>query len=106
MKIKVTLATGLTTFVIATSTFAQTSAEALLAMDNDSAAETLVREHSHGNLSAAEVKLALDSMSPAERKAYFNHSHGTRMTILSCLEGDSSDSAAESVAKNCLAKHE
>ena len=91
--------------IFATPLLAQTSADELLAMGNDSAAETLVREHSHGDVTAAKLKLALDSMSPAERKAYFNHSHDVRMTVLSCMEGDSGDSAAESAAKHCLDKH-
>ncbi|MCY4180773.1 MAG: hypothetical protein OXC60_18405 [Litoreibacter sp.] len=99
------IAAGFAAILLSAPLSAQTSAAELFAMDNDSAAETLVREHSHGDVSAARVKLALDSMSPAERRAYFNHSHGVRMTVLSCMEGDSGDSAAESAARHCLDKH-
>ena len=68
-------------------------------MSNDSAAETIVRETSTGDVTAAQITLALENMSAAERKAFFGQGHVGRMEILECMHaGDSGDSAAESCA--------
>ena len=77
--------------------FSQTSVEELFAMSNDSAAETIVREHSMGDITAAQIKLALGNMSAAERKVFFDSPQASRDVILSCMKKtDSGDSAAES----------
>jgi len=93
------LTTALTTIALASPSMAQTSAAELMAMSNDSAAETLVRESSAGDMTAAQIKLALDNFSPAERKAFFDEAPATRVEILSCMKKtDSGESAAESCA--------
>ena len=78
---------------------AQTTAEELFAMSNDSAAETIVREHSMGDITAAQIAMALENMSAAERKAFFDETPATRAEIISCMhKTDAGDSAAESCA--------
>lgn len=96
---KVFLATALTTLALAVPATAQTSTEELLAMNNDSAAETLVRETSMGDVTAAQLKFALDNMSAAERRVFFDTTPADRMEILECMKKtDSGDSPAESCA--------
>ncbi|MEM9584715.1 MAG: hypothetical protein AAGA08_16515 [Pseudomonadota bacterium] len=76
--------------------FAETSAAELFAMSNSSAAETLVRETSMGDITSAQVMLALSNMSAAEREAFFQADHISRMKTLekAVLFGDG-NSAAE-----------
>lgn len=62
--------------------FAETSAQELFAMSNSSAAETIVRETSMGDVSAAQVTLALSNMSAAEREVFFESDMTSRMKIL------------------------
>ena len=96
---KIILATALATFTLTAPVFAEATAEELFAMSNDSAAETIVREHSTGDVTAVQIKLALENMSSAERKSFFGQGHVERMEILNCMHaGDSGDSAAESCA--------
>lgn len=96
---KVLFTTALVSFAIAVPVLAETTTEQLLAMSNDSAAETLVREHSMGDITAAKIKLALDNLSPAERKVFFDDTHEGRVEFLKCMKmTDSGDSAAESCA--------
>ena len=76
--------------------FAETSAEELFAMSNNSAAERIVRETSMGDVMAAEVMLALSNMSAAERMTFFEADMTSRMDILKKQKlFSSSDSAAE-----------
>jgi len=96
---KLFLTTALSAIVFALPSLAQTSPAELMAMDNESAAETLVRETSAGDMSAAQVKLALDNLSPAEREAFFDKTPADRIAFLACMKKtDSGDSAAESCA--------
>lgn len=99
MKMKVLYLTAAAAIAFSAPAFSQTSAEELFAMSNDSAAETIVREHSTGDITAAQVKLALDNMSPAERQVFFDATPESRMDMLSCMKKtDSGDSPAESCA--------
>lgn len=67
----------------AAPTFADsTSAAELFAMSNNAAAETIVRETSMGDLSAARVSLALNNMSAAEREAFFAADAPTRIKLI------------------------
>lgn len=92
-------ATILTAIAFTSPVLAETTPEELFAMSNDSAAETLVREHSMGDVTATRVKLALDNMSAAERKSFFDETPASRLEILGCMKKtDSGDSAAESCA--------
>lgn len=79
--------------------FADTSAAELFAMSNNSAAETIVRETSMGDIEAARISLALGNMSAAEREAFFAADMTTRMKTLekAKLFGDG-NSAAEMAA--------
>lgn len=80
----------------ATPSFAETSAAELFAMSNASAAETIVRETSMGDVKAARIRLALGNMSAAEREAFFNMDTTERMKLLEKQSFFSdSDSAAE-----------
>jgi len=54
----------------AAPSFAETSIAELFAMSNQSAAETLVRETSMGDVTTARVQLALSNMSAAERETF------------------------------------
>ena len=85
---------------LATPALADTSAAELFAMSNASAAETLVRETSMGDITAARVQLALGNMSAAERQAFFEADHIDRLRILekAKLFGDG-NSAAEMAAE-------
>lgn len=71
--------------------------QALFAMSNNSAAEILVRETSMGDLTAAQVALALGNMSAAERMTFLEADMSSRLEIMAAqmklLDGDS---AAES----------
>lgn len=96
---KVLFTTALVSLALSAPVFAETTTEQLLAMGNDSAAETLVREHSMGDITAAKIKLALDNLSPAERKVFFDDTPEGRVEFLNCMKAtDSGDSAAESCA--------
>lgn len=79
--------------------FADTSAAELFAMSNNSAAETIVRETSMGDVNAARIALALNNMSAAERQSFFEADMTSRMKILekAVLFGDG-NSAAEMAA--------
>ena len=96
--------TALTSLALATSiafpAFAETSAAELFAMSNNSAAETIVRETSMGDVSAARLSLALNNMSSAERQAFFEADTIERQKILEkkVLFGDG-NSAAEMAAE-------
>ena len=76
------LATAAVALAFATPSFAETSAAELFAMSNASAAETIVRETSMGDTTAALVRLALGNMSAAERTAFFNADSTSRMKTL------------------------
>lgn len=77
-----------------------TSAEELFAMSNDSAAERIVQETSQGDVEAAELKLALSSMSAAERKVFFESDESTRLEVLAARRAlNAGNSAAETAAK-------
>lgn len=96
--------TALTTLAIAATftfpAFAETSAADLFAMSNDSAAETLVRETSMGDVSAARVKIALNNMSAAERQTFFEADTIERMKIIEKkVKFGDSNSAAEMAAE-------
>lgn len=94
MKILMTTATAFA--LMAGSAAAQTTAEELFAMSNDSAAETLVREGSMGDVTSAQVSLALGNMSAAERKAFFEANMSDRLQILDArMKLMQSDSPAE-----------
>lgn len=97
---KTVLMTAVATLAISAPAFADTSAAELFAMSNASAAETIVRETSMGDVSAARIRLALGNMSAAEREAFFNADSVARQQIIEsqALFGDS-DSAAEMAAE-------
>ena len=96
---KTILTTALVSLALTMPLSAQTSAEELFAMSNDSAAETIIREHSVGDMTVAKITLALDNMSAAERRAFFDQSPASRVEILECMhKTDSADSSAESCA--------
>ncbi len=84
---------------------ADTSVQELFAMSNNSAAETIVRESSMGDLSAARISLALGNMSAAERMAFFEMDQTARVDLIKKkkLFGDG-NSAAEmaSVIKKAM----
>lgn len=77
-------------------TFADTSPAELFAMSNNSAAETIIRETSMGDITAARIKLALNNMNAAERQAFFSANNIDRIKIIENQRffGDG-DSAAE-----------
>ncbi|PTX56501.1 hypothetical protein C8N43_1160 [Litoreibacter ponti] len=96
---KTILATAAASLVFAAPAFAQSAAE-LFAMSNSSAAETIVREGSMGNVTAARLRLALGNMSAAERQAFFEADTVGKQKILEAQEFfDNSDSAAEMAAE-------
>lgn len=97
---KTILATAAVALAFATPSFAQTSAAELFAMSNDSAAETIVRQTSMGDITASRIKLALGNMSAVERQAFFEADMTTRMKTLEKIQffGDS-NSAAEMAAE-------
>lgn len=97
---KTLLITAAATLAISAPAFAETSAAELFAMSNASAAETIVRETSMGDVSAARIRLALGNMSSAEREAFFAADETSRADILKkkVLFGDG-DSAAEMAAE-------
>ena len=75
---------------------AETSAAELFAMSNNSAAETIVRETSMGDITSARIMLALSNMSAVERQAFFQADHITRMkTIENAVLFGVGNSAAE-----------
>lgn len=98
----VTLATAA---ALTTAAFAQSAAEenasakakAFFAMSNNSAAEILIGETSMGDVTAAQLKLALGNMSAAERMGFFEADMSTRrQTIAAQMKLLDGDSAAES----------
>ena len=93
---KVFLTTLATAVALSAPAFAETSPAELFAMSNSSAAETLVRETSMGDITASRIRLALGNMSAAEREAFFSSKHIDRLKILENARffGDG-DSAAE-----------
>ncbi|WP_281857404.1 hypothetical protein [Litoreibacter halocynthiae] len=97
---KLFLTTAAATLAMAAPSFADTSAAELFAMSNASAAETIVRETSMGDTTAARVRLALGNMSAAERQTFFDSDTVTRQRILKNIQlfGDS-NSAAEMSAE-------
>ncbi|PTX55650.1 hypothetical protein C8N43_0289 [Litoreibacter ponti] len=96
---KIILTAALTTLAFSAPIYAETSAEELFAMSNESAAEILVREHSLGDMKATQVAMALESMSAAERRAFFDSTPASRMEVLECMhKTDSGDSPAEACA--------
>lgn len=94
--LKATLCSVALMGAFAAPALAQTSAAELFAMSNSSAAETIVRETSMGDISSAQVMLALSNMSAAEREAFFAADTISRVRILekAKLFGDG-NSAAE-----------
>lgn len=97
---KTLAATLSTALLLSAPAFADTSAAELFAMSNASAAETIVRETSMGDISAARIRLALSNMSAAEREAFFGANHLDRLKILETAKFfGSSDSAAEMAAE-------
>jgi hypothetical protein len=101
---KIILATAAATLAFAAPSFADTSAAELFAMSNASAAETIIRETSMGDVTTARVRLALGNMSAAERTAFFEADTVSRQRILknAKLFGDS-DSAAEMASETVRA---
>ncbi len=91
------LTTAAISLAISAPAFADTSAAELFAMSNASAAETIVRETSMGDISAARVRLALGNMSAAEREAFFKADTTAQMKILEAqvilMNGDSAAEA-------------
>jgi hypothetical protein len=79
---KYALMSTLTLLTLTTAIFAETSAEELFALSNDSAAETIVREHSTGDVTVAQITLALENFGAAERKVFLGNPHGQRMEAL------------------------
>lgn len=96
LNLKATLASVAMMGAFAVPAFAQTSAAELFAMSNSSAAETIVRETSMGDVTAAQIMLALGNMSAAEREAFFAADTINRQRVLekAKLFGDG-NSAAE-----------
>lgn len=76
---------------------ADTTVQEFFAMSNNSAAETMVAETSMGDVTAAQIALALGNMSAAERMSFFEADMSSKLQILDAqmrlLDGDS---AAES----------
>jgi hypothetical protein len=101
---KTILATTAATLAFAAPSFAQTSAAELFAMSNASAAETIIRETSMGDITKARVRLALGNMSAAERQTFFSSDTISRQRILkdTKLFGDS-NSAAEMASETVKA---
>jgi hypothetical protein len=99
-KMKTLLLTTAATLAFSTASFAETSAAELFAMSNASAAETIVRETSMGDVTTARVRLALGNMSAVERQAFFEADMIERQRILekAVLFGDG-NSAAEMAAE-------
>ncbi|SDX36819.1 hypothetical protein [Litoreibacter albidus] len=93
---KLILATTAATLAFSAPSFAETSAAELFAMSNASAAETIIRETSMGDVTSARVRLALGNMSAAERETFFEADTVSRQRILkeAKLFGDG-NSAAE-----------
>ncbi|MEP5761026.1 MAG: hypothetical protein ABJ327_17270 [Litoreibacter sp.] len=79
---KITYLTAVSLIAFASPTFADTSAEELFAMSNNSAAETLSSETSMGDVDTAQISLALGNMSAAERMGFFEGDMSTRRQIL------------------------
>jgi len=97
---KTTIIAGVATLAMTASVSAETSAAELFAMSNASAAETIVRETSMGDISAARIRLALGNMSAAEREVFFSADNIERQKILenAVIFGDG-NSAAEMAAE-------
>ncbi|WP_298261472.1 hypothetical protein [uncultured Litoreibacter sp.] len=101
---KTILAATVATLAFAAPSFAETSAAELFAMSNASAAETILRETSMGDVTSARIRLALGNMSAAERQAFFQADTVSRQRILknAKLFGDS-NSAAEMASESVKA---
>ena len=101
---KTILAATAATLAFAAPSFADTSAAELFAMSNASAAETIIRETSMGDVTAARIRLALGNMSAAERKSFFESDTVSRQRILKSAKffGDS-NSAAEMASETVRA---
>lgn len=97
---KTILATTALTLAFAAPSFADTSPAELFAMSNASAAETIIRETSMGDVTSARIRLALGNMSAAERQTFFEADMISRQRILKNIQlfGDS-NSAAEMAAE-------
>ena len=95
-KIKAVMAAGALMVAASAPVLADTSAAELFAMSNSSAAETIIRETSMGDITAARIALALNNMSAAEREAFFQADTISRQRIIekAKLFGDG-NSAAE-----------
>jgi hypothetical protein len=100
--------TLITTFAIAAAltapAFAQSAAEEsasrkamiVFNMSNNSAAEIIVGETSMGDVTAAQVSLALSNMSAAERMGFFEADMSTRRQVVAAqMQLLDCDSAAE-----------
>jgi hypothetical protein len=71
-------------------------ARAFFAMSNNSAAEIIVGETSMGDVTAAQVALALGNMSAAERMGFFEADMSTRRQVIAAqMQLLDCDSAAE-----------
>jgi hypothetical protein len=98
MKIYVATLAAALAFTLPAS--AETSPAELFAMSNSSAAETIVRETSMGDVTAARIRLALGNMSAAEREAFFEADHIERLRFLEKAKlFNEGDSAAEMAAE-------
>lgn len=102
---KILIATAVTTLALTATVFAQSAAEESASkkamiffnMSNNSAAEIIVGETSMGDVTAAQVSLALSNMSAAERMGFFESDMSSRRQVVAAqmqlLDGES---AAES----------
>lgn len=79
---KTLIATAALALSVSAPAFADVDAKAFFAMGNDSAAETLVRETSVGDVTAAEVKFAMTNMSAAEETVFSGQDSVTRGDVL------------------------
>ncbi|MEP5762690.1 MAG: hypothetical protein ABJ327_25900 [Litoreibacter sp.] len=94
---KTTIAIAAAALSLSAPAYAQSAAEVLFAMSNNSAAEILVGETSMGDVDTAQVSLALGNMSAAERMGFFEADMSTRRQIIAAqLATLNGDSAAES----------
>lgn len=101
---KTIIATLATAIAFTAPAFAQSeaskAAQAFFAMSNNSAAEIIVGETSMGDVTAAQVALALGNMSAVERMGFFEADMSSRRQIVAAqmrlLNGDSAAETAES----------
>ena len=85
---KIQLATIATAVALSGAAYANShlNVHELFAMSNNSAAEILVRETSMGDLSSAQVSLALGNMSAAERRHFFDQTTSTQLQIIAAQQ--------------------